>query len=174
MCGVGISHERNSVARVNIADVRTDRLNNPDSLTPQNRRELRLSCADTAVECLPHKLSAALLDVEKVNAGGLYAYQGLPRNGDRRRKFFPLHDLGTTVGVNTNRVHQVCLPVFLLPFFRMKLELNGPNEAGMRRRLHPHPHPRASTFAYSQGVALRLGIACRRIQLHRLVPLATR
>src|SRR5271168_249028 len=114
MGGVRIPRENDAVAHSNIANLGTKFFHHSNSLAAQSCWKVRFISAGTAVEGLPRKFATSLSHIKKVNAGSFHPHQRFSRAGNRSGEFLPLHDLWTAVGVNTNGVHQVCLPVLPL------------------------------------------------------------
>ena len=58
---------------------------------------------------LPDKFSPALLDIEKVDARRVDTHKGLRRAGNGHGQLFQLHYIRTAIGMNANRLHELCV-----------------------------------------------------------------
>ena len=71
MSRVRISHKDNAISHLNINHAGTESFYDSNSLAAQGCGKLRLAWIRTTIETLADKFSAALLDIEKINAGSL-------------------------------------------------------------------------------------------------------
>ena len=118
---IRIPNEDNTVPHVNLLDLGTKFFHHPHSLAAHCCRKVRFIVTRTAVESLPHKVAAPLLNIKKINARSFDAHSNLSWPRNRHGQFFELHHLWTAVAVNANGVYQVryaflvasCRPVLL-------------------------------------------------------------
>lgn len=104
--------ECDAVPDSDIANLGTGGFYNSDPLAFENCGEFRFVAGGALLERLPHKFSAALLNIEKIDARGTNAHEGLQRAGNRYRQFFESHHVGPSIAMNANRFphHRVLAP----------------------------------------------------------------
>jgi hypothetical protein len=104
MAGTRFPNEADSVSDGYIFDIRTESLDNSHTLAAERYR--KLNCTGMTIECLAHKLSSPLLNIEKINACRFDANKSLPTGRNRYREFFQLHHVWTAVSMNANCLHR--------------------------------------------------------------------
>src|ERR1700736_5811655 len=102
MSRVGMPPECDAFPDSDIANLGTGGFYHSDPLASENSGSSP-DAGGALIERLPHKFSAALLNIEKIDARGTNAHEGLRRARNRYRQFFESHHIGPPIAMNANR-----------------------------------------------------------------------